>query len=668
MKDKKKNLKMLADEIFKHDRMYYIDASPSISDREYDKLKETYKALTDKYGFDIDKSPISQVGDSLGQTGGTRVSHNVPMLSLDNTYDSDELVKWADTKTGLLVEKGLPLVYMSAEPKLDGVSMSILYDSDGNFTRLATRGDGLVGEDISHLAHYIKGIPMQVDKEIEEVRGEGIIFKDDFEKINAKLHEEKGRLYMNPRNLTGGSLSLKNMKKFVDRKVRFIAFDVFTREPIEPSRKATKLHMSGFSSAEPFDVGNSAKSKEENFEDMIEKFEAMQNDLPYEIDGIVFKFTQSKAREILGVGTKAPKWAVAFKFKENAVATKLKAVTWHVGTKGKVTPVASLEPVKIKGSMVSKATLHNCDEIVRLGVRVNDMVSVIKAAAIIPKITGVNKKMDDGIDIAIPYACPSCGEVLVKSGPSLNCYNINCPAKNMRVLIKFASRDAMDISGLGEGVLAQLEDALLISDIPSIYDLTNKREAIMDLDGWGVKSTDNLIDSINRARVSNTPSKLLYSLNIEGCGKNVSKLVWGLIKSRGKNTIDELLMISVDDLLQLEGIGQKTAEDMVRSIKANSQLIIKMNALVTVDETIVEVDEVVSKFSGQNVCVTGKFDSIIRQDIADYVVASGGKYMTSVNSKTTILVAGDKAGSKLSKAKELNIEILNENDVISIMY
>jgi DNA ligase (NAD+) len=639
-----------------HNHLYYVEARTEISDKEFDDLLNELKKLEAAHPDLVQPdSPTQRVGGAP-IADFVQVKHRVPMLSIDNSTSAEELREYDKSIRRMLGGENISYV---VELKIDGVSMSLAYES-GKLTVGATRGDGEKGDDVTHNVRTIKGIPLRLHTEkpprLFEVRGEVYMTTAELERIN-KLQEEAGEEpYANPRNLTAGTLKLLDPKLCAERKLSFFAYALGALDGIDVDShlEAMKLlRKLGF----PVNTHMQTCKNIEEVIDYCNSWSEKRRTLPYETDGLVVKVDSYDQRERLGTTSKHVRWATAFKFPPDQAKTRLEDVEFSVGTQGVLTPVAHLTPVRLAGTTVSRASLHNADQIKAKDIRIGDMVIVEKAGEIIPYVvkpveetrTGKEKK------IVFPTSCPVCGSPTRRDegSPFYFCTGgVTCPAQLRKKLGTFAHRERMDIEGLGEKLAEQLVRTGLVQSLPDLYRL--KLQQLMDLERMGKKSAQNLIDNIEASKQRGL-ARLLAGLSITDVGVTVAE---DLAEEFG--SIDELLNATADKLQQCKGIGPERAESIrkyfqspagQKTIKELRQLGVKLTEEKKVRGT---------KLAGKTLVVTGTLKNYGRKEIEDLIKSLGGTAAGSVSKKTDYVVAGEEAGSKLAKAKELGVPVLTE--------
>ena len=659
MKEIKEEIYKLVKLLNKYSYDYYVEDNPQISDTEYDTLYKQLEKLEKEYPELIqENSPTQRVGDVV-LSEFEKVTHKVPMLSLSNTFSTEDLRDFDNRIKKVVANRKIEYI---CELKIDGLAISINY-VNGKLISAATRGDGTVGEEVTDNIKTIFSIPKVLkDNKTFEVRGEVYLPKKSFNILNEERKENNEVLFANPRNAAAGSLRQLDSKITAQRRLSAFIYSVVGDNTIESQLQALKT-------AEEYElpVNNNYKLCK-NIDEVInyiEYWDINRKNLPYEIDGIVIKVNSYSLQEEIGYTQKSPRWATAFKFPEEELATKLLDVELSVGRTGIVTPVAQLDPIVISGSTVSKASLHNKDVIDELDIHIGDMVIVKKAGEIIPKVVRVLKelRLENSEKYIMPNRCPSCNSELVskKDDPLIRCVNPECPEQNIRKIIHFASRDALNIEGLGDKVVATLYEQGIISHTIDLFSL--EREKLIDLDRMGEKSVDNLLKAIENSKNSSL-DKVIYALGILNVGKKAAKIL-----AEKYLNLTTLMTATVDELINLPDIGLITAESVIDflsneiNIKFINDLIsIGMNPQYEVQK--IEDDNI---FSGKTIVLTGKLVELTRNEAKEYLEKLGAKVTGSVTTKTDLVLAGEKAGSKLAKAEQLGIQVISEEEFISML-
>lgn len=660
----RQEIERLRREIRRHDYLYYVLARPEISDYEYDMLLKRLEELEKRYPeFITPDSPTQRVSGEPTKEFPV-IYHRKPMLSLSNTYNEAEIRDF-DRRVRSLLEPGEAYAYV-CELKIDGVAMSLLYEN-GVLVRAATRGDGFRGDDVTNNVRTIRGLPLKLetsDPALQniEVRGEVYFLKASLEKLNEERIRNGEPPFANPRNAAAGSLKLQDPREVARRPLRMFCYYL---DPLTPNHGIqTQLQALETLKRLLFPVNPHYRlcSSVDEVIDYWREWQEKHSSLPYEIDGVVAKVNSFEQQQRLGSTAKSPRWAIAFKFAAEQAITRVREIIWQVGRTGIVTPVAILNPVHLSGTVVSRATLHNLDEIERLDVRVGDSVVLEKAGEIIPKIIRVVTDMrpPDLPPYRPPKNCPVCGTPLVRppGEVALVCTNARCPAQVAGRIEHFASRRAMDIEGLGEKVVALLLQNRLIEDFGDLYYL--KKQDIAPLERMGEKSAENLIQAIQASK--NRPlERLIYALGIRYVGEEVARILAQHFRS-----LDQLMETDSEALAAIPGIGLKTAES-IRSFfqnPENRRVIEKLRRAgvrfqAEEEEQPAALDE---RFAGKTFVFTGTLSRFTRDQAARLVEERGGRVSNSLSRKTDYLVVGTDPGSKLQKAQQLGVQILNEED------
>ena len=648
----------LTDQINHYAHQYYVLDNPKVPDAEYDRLAQELKELEENH------PELKRIDSPSERVGGKpldhfrKVQHEVPMLSLSNAFDEGELRDFdRRVRQGL----GADPTY-SVELKIDGLAITLKYE-EGDFVLGATRGDGSTGEDITSNLKTIPSIPLKLQKPVTiEVRGEAFMPKSSFNRLN-KAREEKGEaLFANPRNAAAGSLRQLDPKIAAKRNLDMFVYSVGQIEGKEIDSHTESL---AYVRELGFKINPEAKHCKdiEEVVDYVNSWLDRRSDLEYEIDGIVIKVDSLDQQEELGFTAKSPRWATAFKFPAEEVVTKLIDIELSIGRTGVVTPTAILEPVSVAGTTVQRASLHNEDLIREQDVRIGDRVTIKKAGDIIPKVVNVltDQRTGEERDFSMPENCPACESELVRieGEVALRCVNPECPAQVREGLIHFASRDAMNIDGLGERVITQLHSQELVQSAADLYRL--EMEQVMELERMGEKSATNLINAIEATK-TNSLDKLLFGLGIRFVGAKAAKTL-----AMHFETMDRLMEADVEALIEVDEIGEKMADSIVRTFEqpGMQKLVDELKELgVNMTYTGPKQAQVItsdSPLSGKTVVITGAMEAYSRNDAKAMVEALGGKVTGTVSKKTDLLIAGDKAGSKLEKAEELGIDIWDED-------
>ena len=651
----RQELDELKEKIAYHSNLYYNQNKTEISDYEYDMLMNRIKEIENQYPQLItDDSPTQQV-QGLASSTFEKVTHSVKMESLLDAFSYDELYDF-DRRVREAVENPQYVV----ETKIDGLSMSLEY-VNGVFTRGSTRGDGLVGEDVTANLATIKSIPKTIKNApaFLEVRGEVYMPKEVFFELVAKQENEGKTPFKNPRNAASGSVRQKDSKITKERKLDIFIFNIqqISDEVVIQSHKESLdlLKKYGFKVSPRY-------TRFDNIEDVIKEVETigeMRGQFAFDIDGAVIKVDNISQRNVMGSTNKYPRWAVAYKYPPEEKETVLKDIEISVGRTGVLTPTAVFDTVQLAGTSVSRAVLHNQDFINEKQINIGDTIVVRKAGDIIPEVVRLAKKNVDGV-FSIPLVCPSCGSVVEKTDESaLRCNNPDCPEQLVRNLIHFASRNAMNIEGLGQAVVMQLAEKGLIKDVADIYYLT--KEDALTLDGFKDKSANNLITAIENSK-SNNMDKLVFAFGIRNVGEKAARLLCEEFK-----TIDNLINASVEDIIKIDGFGEIGAQSVVKYF-ANTNvhnIIQRLKDKGVNTQFISTVESDVLK--GKTIVVTGTLPTLSRDGAEKLITDNGGKAASSVSKKTSYVLAGERAGSKLDKANQLGIPVITEEEFLNMI-
>ncbi len=648
----------LREEIRRHDRKYYIEAQPEISDREYDRLMERLKELEAKHpALVTDDSPTQRVGGAPVENLRP-VAHRVPMLSIDNTYSVDELRKYGERIAKLLPDEKISWV---VELKIDGVAVSVSYEN-GRLVQGATRGDGRAGDDITHNMRTVVDCPLRLadsPPRTLEVRGEVYMTNSDLVRLN-ELQRERGLpLYANTRNCAAGSIRLLDPRLCAERRLRLFCHGLGSIEGLRAKTYTEFLDELRRYGLPPTPHVRSFDDFEAAVAHCEERIESL-HELDFEVDGLVLKVNDFAQRERLGSTTKSPRWVIAYKFEKYEAKTRLLDIRVQIGKAGTITPVADLEPVELAGTIVKRASLHNADEIDRKDVRVGDAVIVEKAGKIIPHIVRVEKAEREGHPrrFVFPTHCPSCKTLLVKDegGVYIRCPNLECPAQVKERLRYFATRDAMDIEGLGDKLVDQLVETGAVHRYGDLYRLD--LDTLVNLERMGKKSSENLLAGIAASKDRGL-ARLLNALSIRHVGARVATVL-----AEHFHSLDALVEASVDDLAEIYEIGSVIAQSVHdflhgdfgrRAIKDLRQLGLKMTATSPPRRQVEGV-------AGKTFVVTGTLEKYSRDEIEALIAQFGGRATSSVSKNTDYVVAGEKAGSKLDKAQKLGVPVLSEKE------
>lgn len=660
MEEKKKRIAELVEIINKASYEYYLNDNPSITDQEYDDYYSELLRLEEAYPeLKREDSPTIRVGgEALSKF--EKVEHKTPMLSFDDIFNEDEIIAFDER-----IRKSINNPTYTVEPKMDGLSGSLIYEK-GLLVRVATRGNGLVGENITANGKTIKSIPLRLKKDIDiEVRGEIYMSKASFEKANKEREANGEALFANPRNAAAGSVRQLDSKITAKRNLDFMAY--FIPNPkdygIKTQEESLKfLRELGF--VTNYKLNTTASNAEEIIKD-IKALGEIRRSLPYEIDGVVLKVNNLEDEDRLGYTARVPRWGIAYKFPAEEVLTTLKEIKFTVGRTGKITPNAIFSPVHVAGSLISKATLHNEDYCIAKDVRVGDIISIRKAGDVIPEVVRVLKERRNGTEKEFQMLeyCPICHTKIVRKDTEADyyCPNEMCPARKIENIIHFASREAMNIDGLGESIIEDLYNENFITNITDIYDIDKYEEELMNLEGYGKKKIDNLKSAIKNSK-NNSLERLIYGLGIRNVGAKTAKVLAKYYK-----TLDNLMTASYEELVNISDIGDIIAKSIISyfSNEDNKNIITKLKQL-GVNTTYINNSgyEEKDEFKGKTFVLTGSLVNITRDKASEIIESLGGKVSSSVSSKTSVVVVGDSPGSKYDKALALGIPIWQEDEFL----
>lgn len=660
MEEKKKRIDELVEIINKASYEYYLNDSPSITDQEYDDYYSELLRLEEAYPeLKREDSPTIRVGgEALSKF--EKVEHKTPMLSFDDIFNEDEIIAFDER-----IRKSINNPTYTVEPKMDGLSGSLIYEK-GLLVRVATRGNGLVGENITANGKTIKSIPLRLKKDIDiEVRGEIYMSKASFEKANKEREVNGEALFANPRNTAAGSVRQLDSKITAKRNLDFMAY--FIPNPkdygIKTQDESLKfLRELGF--VTNYKLNTIASNAEEIIRD-IKSLGEIRKSLPYEIDGVVLKVNNLEDEDRLGYTARVPRWGIAYKFPAEEVLTTLKEIKFTVGRTGKITPNAIFSPVHVAGSLISKATLHNEDYCITKDVRVGDTISIRKAGDVIPEVVRVLKERRNGTEKKFQMLeyCPICHTKIVRKDTEADyyCPNEMCPARKIENIIHFASREAMNIDGLGESIIEDLYNENFIINITDIYDIDKYEEELMNLEGYGKKKIDNLKSAIKNSK-NNSLERLIFGLGIRNVGAKTAKVLAKYYK-----TLDNLMNASYEELVNISDIGDIIAKSIINyfSNEDNKNIITKLKQL-GVNTTYINNSgyEKKDEFKGKTFVLTGSLVNITRDKASEIIESLGGKVSSSVSSKTSVVVVGDSPGSKYDKALALGIPIWQEDEFL----
>src|SRR5712671_2151734 len=667
-KDLEKKIEALRDKIRHHEHLYYVLDQPEISDTEFDALMQQLQQLEAEHPTLITPdSPTQRVGGKPRE-GFVKTRHSSPMLSLDNTYSEEELRAWERRVHELSGRKDVDYV---CELKLDGMSLALVYE-DGRLVRGVTRGDGTVGEDVTLNVRTVRSVPLSIPKEKLtkagipadfEVRGELLMPLSSFKKMNDDREAKGLSLFANPRNATAGTVRQLESRVTAERRLDFFSYVL-----LQNGRTYFERHSEALNAldAAGFKV-NPHRKLIHSMEDVwafIQQWEGKRDSLPYEIDGIVVKVDRTALQNELGFTGKAPRWAIAYKYAARGGVTRIEDIRVQVGRTGKLTPVAMLKPVLIGGTTVRHATLHNMDEIERLGVKIGDWVQVERGGDVIPKVAKVidDKDHPRGTkEFVMPEVCPVCGTKVVRAEGEADhrCVNANCPAKLRETILHFASRGIMNIDGMGDVLVTQLTDRGLVKNVADIYKLTKKD--LLSLERFADKSAQNILDEIEASKKLPL-ERVIYGMGIRFVGERTAQFL-----AEHFGSMEALERASLEELQEVNEVGPRIAESIVEffSIAANRKLVERLReAGLTLTG---QKKQRGTKLAGKTFVLTGTLAHFTRDEAKKMIEDAGGKVTGSVSKKTDYVVAGADAGSKLDKAKELGVAVIGEEEMQEIL-
>lgn len=651
--------KKLSEKLLDADYKYYVLAQPDIDDYTYDMMMKELMELEEKYPeVKTPDSPTQRVGGTASNDFPA-VTHEVPMLSLANSYDENDLIEFDNRIKNLL--KGEKYKYV-CELKFDGIAVSLVY-RNGVFVQGATRGDGVRGDEITNNLKTIRSIPLRLEKNVNiEVRGEVFFLLKEFFRINEEQESEGKPRYANPRNTAAGSLKLKDSREVASRKLNMYCYSLRYTDDKEQKKLSSHYESLQILSKLRFPVNDYTKvmGSIDEVKAFCEDIETKRGELPYEIDGVVVKIDSFEQQNKIGSIAKNPRWAIAYKFKAKQAVTKLKKITLQVGRIGTITPVAELEPVFLAGSTISRATLHNTDEIARKDIREGDYVKIEKGGDVIPKVVEVvkEKRTKNSKPYKISANCPDCGSVLVRPEGEANyyCFNYTCPAQVQGRMQHFVARSAMDIEGLGYQIIEKFINLGYLKDITDIYNLNKYEKELKEIEGFGEKSIDNILTSIENSK-QRPFDKVLYAIGIRHAGDRTARILAKHFKN-----IDSLIKAGKDDIEKIYEVGPRIAQSVYDFFhnKANLKIIEKLRKA----GLKFELDSAVAasnKLEGLTFVITGTLEKYKREQAQEIIESLGGKTSLSVSKKTSYVLAGSEAGSKLAKANELGVKVIDES-------
>jgi len=639
---------------------YYTNDNPTITDQEYDDYYHELEKLEQQYPELIrEDSPTKRVGGKIIDEF-KKVSHEIPMMSLGDIFSEDEIFEFDQR-----IKKTIPNPTYVCELKIDGLSVSLLYEN-GKLIRGATRGNGIVGEDITHNVETIKSIPLVInDKRKIEVRGEIYMPKKSFNKLNQERQEKGESLFANPRNAAAGSVRQLDSKIAAKRNLSTFIYHLPSSDDFNIKYHHESLSFMkelGFIVNENIKIADNVNEVINYVKEWTEKRES----LPYEIDGIVIKVDKIEDQKKLGYTSRTPKWAIAYKFPAVEVLTKIKNIEFCVGRTGKITPRADLDPVHLAGSIIKSVTLHNEDYIKEKDIMINDTIVLHKAGDVIPEVVKVLKERRTGIEIPFKMIknCPICNSKLEKKETEANyfCPNPNCDARNIEGLIHFSSRETMNIEGFGESIVEDFYNEGYLKTICDYYTLYNHKEDLKELEGFGEKSINNLLQNIEKSK-KNSLEKLLFALGIRYIGKKTAKIL-----AINYRNIDKLMSAEYEDLVKIQDIGEVIADSVYKFFKEEKNIkTINELKLLGVNMEYKGNESIDDNFNNKTFVLTGTLSKLTRDEASIEIENRGGKVTSSVTKKTDYVIVGENPGSKYQKAKDLNINILNEEEFLNML-
>lgn len=660
--DKKQRIEELVEELNRYAYEYYSLDNPSVTDKEYDEKYYKLKSLEEETGYVLSYSPTLRVGDRILE-GFTKYTHKARLWSLDKAQSVGELQDWHNRNLKFIKEmnsrgENLPTPRYVLTKKFDGLTINLTYDENGILSSAATRGNGEVGEEVSAQVKTIKSIPLKINcKDVFEVHGEAIMTTEAFENYN----KDAVIPLKNLRNGAAGALRNLNLKETAKRNLSAFFYDVGYKEGEDFK---TYEEMLDFIKEKGLPIDNYVKfcTTLEEIEREINYIRDIRFELNYDIDGVVIAIDDIRTRELMGYTVKFPKWAIAYKFEAQEATTKLLDVEWNVGRSGRVGPTAILEPIELAGVTVKRATLNNIDDIRRKGVKIGSEVFVRRSNDVIPEIMGVvTESLEETQEINVPNVCPACGAHLVQNGVHYFCENtLSCKPQMVKTIVHFASRDAMNIEGFSEKTAEQLFEKLDIKSIADLYKL--KKDELLQLEKFGPKKAQNLLDAVERSKDCEL-YRFIYSLGIPNVGVKTAKDLVNKFKS-----LDGLKRATFDELVSVQDVGGIVAKCVLEFFKEEKTLNTISELLeLGVNPRFEEKEIIASPFEGKTVVVTGTLKNYSRTDIKSKLELLGAKVSGSVSKKTDFVIAGDEAGSKLDKAIELGVNVLNEEEFEAII-
>jgi DNA ligase (NAD+) len=659
MKHPAGEVEKLRDELRFHEHQYYVLDEPKISDAEYDALMQKLQALEQQHPELVEPDSPSQRVGGKPREGFIKVRHSSPMLSLDNALNEADLRDFDRRVRDLL--GGDEFRYV-AELKMDGLSMAAHY-RNGQYTQALTRGDGVIGEEVTENARTIRSLPLRVKTKLDslEVRGETVMSRKAFERLNADRDEKGLSRFANPRNAAAGSLRVLEPQITASRRLEYYTYFLLTE-----GRAAFDSHWQSLEAMRGMGFKVNPHSRLcRNIDEVVElctKFEAKREELPYEIDGVVVKVDSVEQQRQLGFTAKAPRWAIAYKYPARQATTTVEGIGVQVGRTGALTPVANLAPVEVGGVTVARATLHNEDEIERLGLQIGDEVVIERSGDVIPKVVRVSSQGSWRKPFRMPLKCPVCGSMIVREEgeAASRCINANCPARLKETILHFSSRGVMNIDGMGDALVDQLVDKGIVRNVADLYDL--KIEDLMALERMGVKSAGNVIRNIAKSKENPLP-RVLSALGIRFVGERTAVFL-----AEAFGGMDAIAAASLDDLQKADEVGPKVAEAVATFFQepTNRELLDRLRK-AGLQFTYQSTRPKAGPFKGKVFVLTGTLPTLSRDEAKELIELAGGKVSGSVSKKTDYVVAGEDAGSKLAKAKELGIAVVSEEDLLKLL-
>ncbi len=657
--DGKKRIVEITDLLNIYNYQYHVLDNPTVSDQEYDRLMTELLELEEKYPkFKLKNSPSVRVGNIIIDSF-EKITHRYPMLSLSNAFDEADLERFQQR---IFKEINTPNTFV-CELKIDGVALSIEYKK-GELFKAATRGNGIVGEDITENVKMIKSVPLELTENVDiTVRGEIFMSKKSFERVNESRGLNEEQLFMNPRNAAAGTVRQLDTKVVAKRNLSAFLYQIVNPENYDLKNHSDSLkylHKLGFKVNDKYRI---CKEIKEIFE-YVNKYTEQRNELSYDVDGIVIKVDELSYYQTLGYTVRAPKWAIAYKFPAEEVETKLISIDFQVGRTGNITPVANLEPVRVAGTIVRRATLHNEDYIIDKDIRINDYVIIKKAGDVIPKVVKslLDRRVKGSKKFKMIKRCPACNQEIIRNETEADyyCVNLECPKKKIEEIIHFSSRVAMDIDGLGDKLVEQLCNEKLLTEISDIYCLKDKFELLIEIDRLAKKRVTNLLKAIEESKKQSV-EKLIFGLGIRHVGSKISKVL-----AENFGDLDKLISATPEQLIEIDEIGEAIASSLVDyfSKKNKKQVIEKLRIFDLNFKYLGEIKKTI--LISKVFVITGTL-SHERKYYQELIEQNSGKVTGSVSKKTTYVLAGENAGSKLKKANDLGVKVIDEEQFLKML-